>query len=142
MAAGLRGCRRHSSSSPSAYGDGEGRARTEVKPAHLADAAPECATREFSNLSDPLTVVAESDGFDLSPVAQAIDWSDGLISQIQVIFAYDHPHFGCSSAVVSTEHGQGRITTVGTLPNPALAADLRWLAPRAQDQTWTGCRRQ
>jgi beta-galactosidase len=31
--------------------------------------------------------------------------------------------------VVSNEHGQGRITTVGTVPNPAFAADLvRWLA--------------
>jgi beta-galactosidase len=123
----------------SAYGDGEGRARTEVKPAHLADAAG-VRYQEFSNLSDPLTVVAESDGFDLSPAAQAIDWSDGLISQgSKVILAYDHPHFGQFPAVVSTEHGQGRITTVGTLPNPALAADLvRWLAPRAQDQTWDG----
>ena len=34
--------------------------------------------------------------------------------------------------MVTTEHGNGRITTVGTLPNPALAADLvRWLAPEA-----------
>jgi beta-galactosidase len=38
--------------------------------------------------------------------------------------------------VVSSEHGQGRITTVGTVPNPALAADLvRWLVPE-QDPTW------
>jgi beta-galactosidase len=41
--------------------------------------------------------------------------------------------------VVSSEFGQGRITTVGTVPNPVLAADLvRWLAPRAQEQTWDG----
>ena len=47
-----------------------------------------------------------------------------------MIVGYDHPHFGQFPAVVSTEHGQGRITTVGTVPNPALAADLvRWLAP-------------
>jgi beta-galactosidase len=32
--------------------------------------------------------------------------------------------------VVSTEHGKGRITTVGTLPNVPLAADLlSWLVP-------------
>jgi beta-galactosidase len=119
----------------SAYGDGEGRARTEVKPAHLAHAAG-VRYQEFSNLSDPLAVVAESDGFDLSPAAQAIDWSDGLISQgSKVILAYDHPHFGQFPAVVSTEHGQGRITTVGTLPNPALAADLaRWVAPQQQER--------
>jgi beta-galactosidase len=118
-----------------AYGDGEGRARTEVKPAHLADAAG-VRYQEFSNLSDPLAVVAASDGFDLSPEAQAIDWSDGLISQgSKVILTYDHPHFGQFPAVVSTEHGQGRITTVGTLPNPALAANLaRWLAPQQQER--------
>jgi beta-galactosidase len=118
----------------SAYGDGEGRARTEVKPAHLADAAG-VRYQEFSNLNDPLTVVTESDSFDLSPEAQAIDWSDGLISQgSKVILSYDHPHFAQFPAVVSTEHGQGRITTVGTLPNPALAADLaRWVAPQQQE---------
>jgi beta-galactosidase len=92
--------------------------------------------QEFSNLSDPLPLVAESDSFDLSPEAQAIDWSDGLISQgSKVILSYDHPHFGQFPAVVSTEHGRGRITTVGTLPNPALAADLvRWLAPQQQER--------
>jgi beta-galactosidase len=123
----------------SAYGDGEGRARTEVKPAHLADAAG-VRYQEFSNLSDPLAVVAESDGFDLSPEAQAIDWSDGLISQgSKVILAYDHPHFGQFPSVVSSEYGQGRITTVGTVPNPVLAADLvRWLAPEAQKEPWGG----
>jgi len=54
----------------------------------------------------------------------------------KVIVGYDHPHFGRFPTVVSNEHGQGRITTVGTVPNPALAADLvRWLVP-AQDPTW------
>ena len=46
-----------------------------------------------------------------------------------MIVGYDHPHFGRFPAVVSNEHGRGRITTVGTVPNSALAADLiRWLA--------------
>ena len=49
---------------------------------------------------------------------------------------YDHPHFGRFPTVVSSEHGQGRITTVGTVPNPALAADLvRWLVPE-RDPMW------
>ena len=46
-----------------AYGDGEGRARTEVKPALLSDAGG-VRYQEFSNLNDPVAVVAESDGFD------------------------------------------------------------------------------
>ncbi len=118
-----------------AYGDNEGRARTEVKPAYLSDAGG-VRYQEFSNLNDPVAVVAESDGFDLSAAAQATDWADGLISEgAKVIVGYDHPHFGRFPAVVSTAHGRGRITTVGTLPNPALAADLaRWLAP--QSEAW------
>ena len=111
-----------------AYGDEEGRARVEVKPAHLADAAG-VRYQEFSNLGDPLPVIAESDGITLSDAAAATDWVDGLISDgAKVILGYEHPHFGQFPAVVTTDHGRGRITTVGTLPNPALAADLaRWL---------------
>ena len=48
-----------------AYGDDEGRARTEVKPAHLADAAG-VRYQEFSNLLQPVPVTLESDGFSLS----------------------------------------------------------------------------
>jgi beta-galactosidase len=121
-----------------AYGDDEGRARTEVKPAHLADAAG-VRYQEFSNLSQPVPVTRESDGFDLSTDAAAIDWSDGLVSEgSKIVLGYDHPHFGQFPAVVSTEHGDGRITTVGTVPNADLAADLlRWLvaaSPSAWDE--------
>jgi beta-galactosidase len=82
-------------------------------------------------------VVAETDAIILSEEAAATDWIDGLISEgAKVIVGYDHPHFGRFPTVVSNEHGQGRITTVGTVPNPALAADLvRWLA-LGQDPTW------
>ena len=93
--------------------------------------------QEFSNLGEPLPVVAETDAITLSDPSAATDWIDGLISdRAKVIIGYDHPHFGQFPAVVSNEHGQGRITTVGTVPNPALAADLvRWLAAE-HDQQW------
>jgi len=53
-----------------------------------------------------------------------------------VIIGYDHPQFGRFPAMVSNEHGEGRITTVGTVPNSALAADLvRWLASQ-HDARW------
>ena len=45
-------------------GTSEGRARTDVKPARLAEAAG-VRYQEFSNLDGPLPVIAESDGFDL-----------------------------------------------------------------------------
>jgi len=119
-----------------AYGDDEGRARTDVKPARLAEAAG-VRYQEFSNLTEPLPVVAETDAMLLSEGATATDWVDGLINDgAKVLVGYDHPHFGRFPAVVSTEHGNGRITTVGTVPNPALAADLiRWLAA-TQEQAW------
>jgi beta-galactosidase len=119
-----------------AYGDQEGRARLEVKPAHLAEAGG-VRYQEFSNLGEPLPVVAETDAIALSDGAAANDWVDGLISDgAKVIIGYDHRHFGRFPAVVSNEHGQGRITTVGTVPNSALAADLvRWLASQ-HDERW------
>ena len=126
-----------------AYGDEEGRARLEVKPAHLADGGG-VRYQEFSNLGEPLPVVAETDAITLSEGAAATDWIDGLISDgAKVIVGYDHPHFGRFPSVVSNEYGQGRITTVGTVPNPALAADLvRWLAPRRRTRCGVLCRRR
>jgi beta-galactosidase len=119
-----------------AYGDQEGRARVEVKPAHLAEGGG-VRYQEFSNINEALPVVAETDAILLSEGAAATDWIDGLISDgAKVIIGYHHPHFGRFPTVVSNEHGQGRITTIGTVPNPALAADLvRWLVPE-QDPMW------
>jgi beta-galactosidase len=119
-----------------AYGDEEGRARTEVKPARLADAAG-VRYQEFSNLNDPLTLVAPSERFTLSAGATATRWVDGLILDGgEVLVGYRHPHFGRFPAVVTQEHGEGRISTVGTVPDPAFGADLaRWLAPGAR---WAG----
>ena len=56
---------------------------------------------------------------------------DGLIAEGgEVLVGYEHPHFGRFPAVVTHAHGAGRITTVGTVPDPAFGADLaRWLAP-------------
>ena len=111
-----------------AYGDEEGRARTEVKPARLADAAG-VRYQEFSNLNDPLPLVAQSDGFTLSADAAATRWVDGLIAEGgEVLVGYEHPHFGRFPAVVSHEHGAGRITTVGTVPGPRLRCRPRPLA--------------
>ena len=43
---------------------------------------------------------------------------------------YDHPRFSDFPAVTTNAHGSGRITVVGTVPSPALAADLvRWAVP-------------
>ena len=117
-----------------AYGDEEGRARLEVKPALLAEAAG-VRYQEFSNLNDPLPVRSVSDRLTIGVDSRATRWIDCLITQgAEVIAEYDHPHFGRFPAAVTTEHGQGRITTIGTVPNQSLAADLaRWLVPDAQE---------
>jgi beta-galactosidase len=62
---------------------------------------------------------------------RATRWVDGLIAEgADVLAEYDHPHFGRFPAVTTQEHGQGRITTVGTVPDETLARDLlRWLVP-------------
>jgi beta-galactosidase len=115
-----------------AYGDEEGRARTEVKPALLADAAG-VSYQEFSNLNDPLVVASTSDDLTVRPTSHATRWVDCLVSAgAKVLAEYQHPHFGRFPAVVTNAHGQGRITTVGTVPDQDLAADLmRWLVPDA-----------
>ena len=112
------------------YGDDEGRPRTERKPALLAEAAG-VSFQEFSNLRGPLDVRPTGDGLAVGPDAHATRWVDLLESDgAETLLEYDHPHFGRFPAVTTTEHGEGRITTVGTVPDPALARDLAaWLVP-------------
>ncbi|HET9873461.1 MAG TPA: beta-galactosidase [Propionibacteriaceae bacterium] len=115
------------------YGDAEGRARLEQKPALLADAAG-VSYQEFSNVNTPVAIASSTDDLVIGPDARAIDWIDFLVERgAKVMAEYDHPHFGRFPAVVTTEHGRGRVTTIGTLPNTALSADImRWLVPDAR----------
>jgi len=114
------------------YGDEEGRARTEVKPALLAHVAG-VSYQEFSNLNDPLPVASTSDDLTINATSHGTRWVDCLVTDgAEVLAEYDHPHFGRFPAAVTTEHGAGRITTVGTVPDQSLARDLmRWLVPDA-----------
>lgn len=111
------------------YGDEEARARVEVAPARLAVAAGAWYD-EFSNLQTDIPVIG-SDQLPLSRAAAAHAWADGLLADgAEVLARYDHHRFGDFPAVTTATHGSGRITTVGTVPNTAFAADLmRWAAP-------------
>ncbi|GAB2588088.1 beta-galactosidase [Streptomyces capparidis] len=114
-----------------AYGDPEARARTDVMPARLADAAG-VSYDEFSNLSGPLPVHAADGGpLTVPDGAHATRWVDGLRPEdARALAHYDHPHFGRWPAATTRRYGAGRITCVGTVPDPALAeALLRWAAP-------------
>jgi len=115
-----------------AYADDEARARVAVAPDGLHDAAG-VWYEEFSNLDADLEVVAtEGSPLVLEADASARRWVDGLIPDgAQTLAAYEHPRFGDFPAVVTHPHGSGRVTTVGTVPSPALAAAVvRWAAPR------------
>lgn len=133
------------------YQDHEARARKERKPAHLNNAAG-VYYDEFSTLrhSIPVTTTTES-GFVLSPGAEATGWIDGLQSTgAQALLGYDHPHFSRWPALTSRAYRTGTVTYLGTVPNPALAADIaRWATrmssagrwqPALASQTVTGAR--
>ncbi|TYB64327.1 beta-galactosidase [Nonomuraea sp. PA05] len=127
-----------------AYADHEARARREVQPARLAEVAG-AWYEEFSNLDGELPVHAvegsplASPGGAVTPAVPdgdpggwaATRWADGLLAGgADVLATYRHPHFGRFAAVTTRAHGAGRITCVGTLPNPSLGQALfRWLAP-------------
>lgn len=114
------------------YEDEEARARAERKPAHLSAAAG-VFYDEFASIDAPLPVHG-TDGFDVPAEAladaHATSWVDGLqVLDADPLVEYEHPHFGRWPAVTTRAHGAGRVTTVGTVPDPALArAVLDWAA--------------
>lgn len=115
----------------SLYADREGRARLEVKPSGLADAAG-AWYEESANLAAPLPVLAPAGSpLTLPASAVAVDWADGLeTTGAEVLAQYVHPHFGRWAAVTTRAHEAGRVTIVGTVPGQELAAALAaWLAP-------------
>ena len=113
-----------------AYADPEGRARTDLMPARIAEAAGVWYD-EFSNLSGELPVVAaEGSALSVPSAAAATRWVDGLeVDGADCLAQYEHPHFGRWPAITSRAHGSGRITYVGTEPNPELGRALfEWLS--------------
>ncbi|WP_049571483.1 beta-galactosidase [Streptomyces sp. SBT349] len=117
------------------YGDEEVRARTEAKPAFLSEAAG-LFYDEFSTLERPLPVLApDGSPLRLPEGARGTGWADGVqVADAEILALYEHPHFCRWPAVTSREHGAGRVTYVGTVPDAALAsAVLRWAAPVADD---------
>lgn len=109
--------------------DEEARARAERKPARL-DRAAGVWFDEFSTIDTPVGLSSADPSFTLAPGSQATRWIDGLnTTDATALVAYEHPHFGRWPAVTTRRHGAGRVTTVGTVPDRALARSLaEWVA--------------
>jgi beta-galactosidase len=120
------------------YGDEEARARVAVAPDRLHEAAG-VRYEEFSNLRGPVPVTWR----DGRTAAEATAWADGLIPEgAETVAEYDHPRFGDFPAITTNAHGRGRITVVGTVPSPALAAEVvRWASPRVRADDLSADRR-
>jgi beta-galactosidase len=122
------------------YADAQARARPEVAPGRLREAAG-VSYAEYSNLNRDVTVrAAAGSGLELPAGARATGWADGLeLAGAETLVSYEHPHFGQWPAVTTHGFGQGRVTYVGTVPNRALAAALsRWAGNGAADRRWPG----
>jgi len=106
------------------YVDQYCRARWEKAPGPLRRAVG-ATYNEFSNLVLPLGLRAAEGAPDLPAEARAEAWADGLeLEGATALAYYDHPHFGRFPAITTHSFGRGRVTYVGTLPNPALGKTL------------------
>lgn len=118
-----------------AYGDEEGRARTQRQPAGLAEAAG-VGYQEFGNLDAPVPLVAPAGAEPLPGGAVGTLWADYLVpATAQVIAGYDDPHLGAFAAVTTHPYAAGRITVVGTVLDQATGA---WLLGRAVPEPVAG----
>ncbi|MFJ6433270.1 beta-galactosidase [Streptomyces sp. NPDC091416] len=108
------------------YADEEARVRAETAPGAVLRAAAGVRCVEHSNLSGPLAVTAaEGSGLRLASGARALEWADGLEPEDALPIAhYVHPHFGRWPAATVRDHGRGRVTYVGTLPDSTFAEAL------------------
>lgn len=119
------------------YGDGSGRVRREVAPARLAGAAG-VSYEEYSNLVRPLPVTSSDPGFALSAGAAGTQWVENLEpDSARVLATYADNELGLGAAVTTQTFGRGRISYVGTIPNPCLARSVAsWAMPTTAKTEW------
>ena len=103
------------------YADEEARPRTVTQPARLTEAVG-ATYGEYTNLTAPVRVSGDFGG-------AATAWADALQpTTAEALAHYEHPHLGRWPAITTHEHGKGRVTYVGTLPDRELAVALGALA--------------
>jgi beta-galactosidase len=105
------------------YADEHARARW-TRPPGILRAVVGASYQEYSNLAVPLGMVA-ADSFAVPAGARATAWADGLeLEGATPLAFYDHRHFGRFAAATTHRFGQGQVTYVGTLPDPAFGRAL------------------
>jgi beta-galactosidase len=109
------------------YADEDGVARHVVMPGVLREPAG-VHYLEYTNIAVPVAVTVADQEAGLTGAATG--WADGLVPDGATVLAgYRHPHLGEFAAVTTNEHGAGRVTYVGTVPDRDLARTLsEWLA--------------
>jgi beta-galactosidase len=109
------------------YADELARARQDVAPAILSDSAGAWYD-EFSNLRTPLPI-RPGGALDLDESAAGLHWVDAL--------QFAESELEARAAVVTHRAGAGRVTTLATVPNPALSRGLAaWLVPHTAAGRW------
>ena len=117
------------------YGDEEARARFAIAPDVLNKPAG-VWYEEFSNLAAPLELGAAAP-LTLTPAAHAA-MGRRTSRRRRRRARYRHREFGRFAAITTRQHGDGRITVLGTVPNPALGAELmRWAVPEPIAAGWS-----
>jgi beta-galactosidase len=83
-------------------------------------------------------VTASGAAIELEPGSAATGWMDVLqLDGAETVVEYEPTELGATAAITTTPSGAGRITYVGTVPNPALARSVaRWLVPETASSRW------
>lgn len=121
------------------YGDELARARNAIAPDRLVEPAG-VLYDEYSNLNGPLAVVSdEGTGLDLEAGSAGTEWMDVLqVQGADILARFDENELGAVAAVTTHPWGNGRVTYVGTVPNPELSRSLaRWLVPATAAARWS-----
>ncbi len=118
------------------YADPLARARQEVAPAILSEAAGAWYD-EFSNLREPLPVAANGP-LRLDASAAGLHWADALqLEGAEVLAEFTATELEARAAVVTHPFGAGRVTTLATVPNAALSRGVAaWLVPETAATRW------
>ncbi len=119
------------------YGDELARARWEVAPARLADAA-RLQYDVYSNLDAELPVVSAS-VVELEPGSAGERWVDVLEPDgAEVLARFAANELGAEAALTTAPFGAGRVTYLPTAPNAALSRSIaRWLVPERATAAWS-----